>query len=46
MFAACEKCSRPSLALEENCLRPMKNVRVLLKMFAAYKNGAEEKRKN
>jgi hypothetical protein len=27
MFAAYEKCSRPTFALEEKCLRPMKNVR-------------------
>jgi hypothetical protein len=25
MFAAYEKCSRPTFALEEKCLRPMKN---------------------
>jgi hypothetical protein len=25
MFAACEKCSRPTFAPKEKCLRPMKN---------------------
>jgi hypothetical protein len=45
MFAACEKCSRPSLALEEKCLRPMKDVRSLLRNVCGLKNGAEEKEK-
>jgi hypothetical protein len=50
--AAFEKCSRPTFALDEKCLRPLKNVRAklsrLMKMFAAIgKNGAKKnERKN
>jgi ribosomal protein S21 len=46
MFAAYEKCSRPTFAPEEKCLRPMKNVCAYEKMELKRKKSEIKIKKN